>query len=156
MGDSPLLPEPRSFVGTAIGLGGLTALPFGIGWSFLFASIRQRPFGEILPYGIGCGLWFGVLFGLTMAFFLRGETVSLEAGDKRDFISRLNVATAQLGYNPASESEDFLTYKPSMQAGLAAGRISVQLQGGRAVIVGPRMYVRKLRGRLSSGLQQTA
>ena len=54
-------------------------------------------------------------------------------------------------YNPATHTEDFFTYKPSFQAGVAAGRISVQLFEGRAVVVGPRMYVRKLLRRLASG-----
>jgi hypothetical protein len=152
MADWPPLPEPRSFAGTAIWLGGITALPFAIVWSLLVAIQQQRPLGEILPYGLGAGLFFGAAFGPAMAFFFRGETADVRVPDKQDFLSRLNIATSQLGYNPATESEDFLTYKPSMQAGLAAGRISVQLRGGRAVIIGPKLYVRKLIGRLASEL----
>ena len=71
--------------------------------------------------------------------------------DEEEFVARLNVALAQLGYNPATEADNFFTYKPSFQAGVAAGRISVQLFEGRAVVVGPRMYVRKLLRRLASG-----
>jgi hypothetical protein len=57
---------------------------------------------------------------------------------------------SQLGYHPATGDGSFLTYKPSFQAGLAAGRVSVQLRGGDAVIVGPRMYLRKLLDRLDA------
>jgi hypothetical protein len=128
----------------------MTALPFAIGWSWLFASIQHRSFEEILPSGLAAGLFFGLFFGLTMAFFLQGETATVEIADKKGFVSCLNVALAQLGYNPATQTEDFYTYKPSFQAGLAAGSISVQLLEGHAVIVGPKMYVKKLLKRLPS------
>jgi hypothetical protein len=145
-----LMPEPRSYAGTAIMIGAATALPFAILWSWLFAAMQQRSFGEILPFGIGAGFFFGLFFGLTMAFFLKGETATIEVADKKDFISRLNIAMSQLGYNPATQTDDFFTYKPSFQAGLAAGRISVQLQEGQAVVVGPKVYVKKLLKRLAT------
>lgn len=130
-------------------LGSITALPFGILWSWLFSFLQQRPFGEILPFGLGAGLFFGLFFSLAMAFFLKGETATVEIADKKEFISWLNVALSELGYYPTTQFEDLLTYKPSFQAGLAAGRISVQLRDGRAVVVGPKMYVKKLLMRLT-------
>ena len=144
------LPEPRSYVGTAVQIGAISALPFAVLWSWLFGAMQQRSFAEILPFGLGAGLLFGLFMGLTMAFFLKGETATLEVADPKDFVARLNIALSQLGYNPATQAEDFLTYKPSFQAGLASGRIAVQLREGRAVIVGPKMYVKKLLKRLYS------
>jgi len=132
-------------------LGAITALPFALLSSWLFASMQQRSFGEILPLGLCAGLSFGLFFGLTMAFFLKGETAPVEVANSKSFVSRLNVAMSQLGYNPATQTEDFFTYKPSFQAGLAAVMISVQLQEGRAVVVGPKMYVKKLLKRLATG-----
>jgi hypothetical protein len=146
-----LLPEPRSYVGTAIMLSAITALPFAILWSWLFAAMQQWSFGEILPFGIGAGMFFGLFFGLSMAFFLKGETATVEVAEKKDLVARLNVAMSQLNYNPATQTEDFLTYKPSFQAGLAAGRISVQVREGQAVVVGPKVYVKKLLKRLATG-----
>lgn len=145
-----LLPEPRSYTATAIMLGAITALPFAILWSWLFGAIQQQSFGEILPFGLGAGFCFGLLFGLTMALFLKGETATFQVADKKGFVSRLNVVMSQLGYNLATQTDDFFTYKPSFQAGLAAGRISVQLQEGQAVVVGPKMYVEKLLKRLTT------
>jgi hypothetical protein len=132
-------------------LGALTALPFAIAWSWLFAAAQQRSFGEILPFGLGAGFLFGLFFGLTMAFFLKGETATIQVADRKGFVSRMNVAMSQLGYNPATQTDDFFTYKPSFQAGLASGRISVQLQEEHAVVVGPKMYVKKLLKRLATG-----
>jgi hypothetical protein len=145
-----LAPEPRSYVGTAMTIGAITALPFSILWSWLFASMQQRSFGEILPFGMATGFFFGLFFGLTMAFFLKGATTTIKVADKKGFVSHLNVAMSELGYNPATQTDDFFTYKPSFQAGLAAGRISVQLTEGQAVVVGPKMYIKKLLKRLAT------
>ena len=134
----------RSYGGTALMLGSASALPFALVFSWLLAAMMQRPFGEVIPISLGAGLLFGVLFGLTMAFFLKGETAAVKYIDEAAFLARLNIAVSQLGYNPAVQSERFVTFKPSFQAGLAAGRIAVQLQEGEAVIVGPRIYVHKL------------
>ena len=144
-----LLPEPRSYAGTAIIMGAATGLPFAILWSWLVSAMLQRSFGELLPVGVGVGLFFGVSFGITMAFFFKGKTAAVAVAEPKGFVKRLNVSLSQLGYHPATQTEDFFTYKPSFQAGLAAGRIAVQLQEGQAVIVGPKMYVEKLLQRLA-------
>jgi uncharacterized protein (DUF1501 family) len=143
-----LLPEPRSYAGTAIMLGAVTGLPFAVLWTWLDSAMLQRSFGELLPVGVGVGLFFGVSFGLTMAFFLKGKTATVAVAEPKGFVNRLHVAMSQLGYHPATQIEDFFTYAPSFQAGLAAGRMAVQLQEGQAVIVGPKMYVEKLLQRL--------
>ena len=146
--DSSHLPEPRGYLGTAIMVGAITTLPFGVLWSWLIATMMGLPFADILPGGLVAGVLFGSFFGLSMAFFLKAETVEIGYSDKRDFVARLNVALSLLAYNPASQSEDFLTYKPSFQAGLVADRISVELNGDHAIVVGPSMYIKKLVQRL--------
>jgi len=146
---NPLLPEPRGFAGTAVMVAAVTALPFAILWSWLFAAMQQRTFAEILPFGLGAGFFGGVFFGLAMAFFIRAETVTVTIQDMAAFVSRLNVAASQLGFFPASQTADFFTYKPSFQAGLLAGRISVQIDDTEATTVGPRIYVARLQKKLS-------
>ena len=113
-----------------------------------FAAQMQVDFGSVLPYGLGAGGGFGLLFGFVMAFFMRGIETSLPIRDRDEFLKRLRPTLAQLGYYPESESQSFLTFKPSFQAGLLAGRISVQLQENGAQIVGPVTYVKKLMRRL--------
>jgi hypothetical protein len=131
-------------------MGGLPILPLALLWSWLMAMSLQQPFGKVLfPHGFAFGLFTGALSGLILAFIFKGETATVDVPKKTAFVARLNVATSQLGYYPATHAEDFFTYKPSFQAGLAAGRISVQLEGGQAVIVGPKMYVKKLLKRLA-------
>lgn len=145
------MPEPRGVAGTAILFGGLAALPFALIWSALFALSTGRTFGDILPTGMGAGLCFDIFFGAMMGSKFRGETAAVDFADKRDFGARLNIATSQLGYFPATQAEGFHTYKPSFQAGLAAGRISVQLLERQAVLVGPKMYIDKLVKSLGGG-----
>src|SRR5437870_10183187 len=43
-----LLPEPRSYFGTAVMCAAMTALPFGVLWSVLFAVMMQLPIGPVL------------------------------------------------------------------------------------------------------------
>jgi hypothetical protein len=145
-----LLPEPRSYASTAIMLGAPSALFFSIGMSLMLAATYHLDFGKVLPYGFVAGLFFGLFGGLTMAFFLKGETATIEVRDVKDFIPRLNVAMSQLGYFLATQTENFFTFKPSFWAGLAAGPIAVQLREGQAVVVGPKMYVKKLIKRLAT------
>lgn len=49
---SSLLPEPRSYAGTALKVGSHTAPPFALLWSWLFGVAQERPFAEILPIGL--------------------------------------------------------------------------------------------------------
>ena len=140
--------EPRSYLGTAIMVMVVTALPFGILWSVGMTVWMDIPFGSVLPFGLAAGLCFGVPFGFLMALFFRGETIRVRVTDRDDFRALVNIATAQIGYYPESQFPDLLVYKPSVQAGLLAGRISVQFDGDEAIVVGPKLYVEKLRKKL--------
>jgi hypothetical protein len=87
----------------------------------------------------------GLIFGLIAGFFLRGKIATVEVvGGKRSFVSRMNIALWLLGYQPATQTEDFFTYRPSLELGMAGWRISVQLHEDQAVIFGPRMQVEKV------------
>jgi hypothetical protein len=148
-GPSPFL-ERRSYIDTAFMLVAVLVFPGALVCSWLLAAVLGRPFGEVLPLGFGIGTMFGLSCALIGAVYLKGETATIEVADRRRFIAQLNVATAQLGYNPATQTDGFFTYKPSFQAGLPAGRISVQLQAEQAIVVGPKWYVRMLVKRLTA------
>jgi len=141
--------QPRSYFGTASMLFGVTSLPFALGFGFLMSLQTGTPFGRMLTVSIPAGLMFGLLFGLIMAAFLKGRTVTVSVCDRDDFFSRINVAMSQIGFNPATDSGNFLTFKPSFQAGLMSGRFSVVIQGEKATIVGPSMHLKKIEKRLT-------
>jgi len=104
-------------------------------------------FGQLLC-NIGISMCFGLFFvlsiGVGMAFSMKAVTISVTFRDKKAFLSRLNIVLAEIDYHPVSQTESFLTYKPSFQAGLLAGRISVQIDDNSATLVGPNWYIKKL------------
>lgn len=137
--------QPRSYLGVASQIFGLTSLPFGLLWAWLFSLQMGLSFGHVLRVGIPAGLVFGLLMGLILGAFLRGVTITVAVRGRDQFLTRINIAMSQIGYNPATESADFLTFKPSFQAGLMSGRISVVIQGSTATIVGAATHVKKLK-----------
>ncbi len=140
--------KPRGFWGTFVTLAAITALPFALLWSLLFSLMMGLEFGQVLRVGIWSGIAFGLLFGFIMAFFMKAVTIFIKFQEKEAFLSRLNVALAEIGYHPESQTETFLNFKPSFQAGLLAGKISVQIEESSVTIVGPNTYIKKLQKRL--------
>lgn len=110
--------QPRGFWGTFVIIAAVTALPFGLLLSWLFSLAMGLDFGQVLAVGIWGGVAFGLIFGLVTAFLTKAVTISAGFQDKETFLSRLNVALAEIGYHPHSQTETFFTYKPSFQAGL--------------------------------------
>ena len=140
--------KPRGFWGTFVTLAAITALPFALLFSLALSLMWAIGFGQAFRVGIWCGIFFGLLFGFVMAFFMKAVTIFIKFQEKEAFLSRLNVALAEMGYHPESQSETFLTFKPSFQAGLLAGKISVQIEQNSVTIVGPNTYIKKLQKRL--------
>ena len=141
--------QPRGFWGTFLFIAAITGLPFTLLWSAFFALFMGWDFGLVLRLGgIWAGLGFGLLFGFVMAFSLKAVTISRAYEDKATFLSRLNIILAELDYHPEFQSENFLSYKPSLYAGLLSGKISVQLHQNSATIVGPSTYIRKIEKRI--------
>ncbi len=138
--------EPRSYFATCCMCFAVTAIPFA-----LLMSLMS---GDGMETWLPGGLLFGVLFGLVMGHLLKGQKVSVAIDDTKAFATNLKLALAGMGFHPETGATDFLTFKPSFQAGLLSGRISVALEEGSATIVGPKMYVTKLLKRL--GLSATS
>jgi hypothetical protein len=140
--------KPRGFWGTFVMLAAITALPFALLWSLIWSLLMGLEFGQVFSLGIWGGIGFGLLFGFIMAFFMKAVTISMKFQEEEAFVSQLNVALAEMGYHPESQTEAFLTFKPSFQAGLLAGKISVQIEQNSVAIVGPNTYIKKLQQRL--------
>lgn len=140
--------QPRGFLGTWMMIAAISGPLFGLGWSVLYFLITGIDFGLVLFCGLLGGIAFGLLFGLIMAFFFKAVRISIRFRQKEAFVSWLNITLAEMGYHPQSQFKNFITYKPSVQAGLAAGKISVQIRNGTATIVGPNTYIKKLQRNL--------
>jgi hypothetical protein len=150
----PTLPRPRSYVQSVILVAIPSMMAAAIVWTVQTGLMTDRAFFEqIFPYGLlGC-FHVGLILGLVVALFIRGETTTIEYLNVEEFVIRLDAVLARLHYYPATDSEFFLTYKPSWRGGIAAGRISVRLFEDCATIVGPRYYVRKLKRRFETAEQ---
>lgn len=137
--------KERGFWGTFARIAGITALPSVLLFSWSLSLIWDLKFSQVfVRYGIWSGIGFGLLFGLIMAFSMKAVTISVTFEDKETFLSRINITLAEMGYHPESQNESFLTYKPSFQAGILAGKISVSIKNSIATIVGPNSYIKKL------------
>lgn len=141
--------KPRGYFATFNVLAATTGLPFGLLWSFLFASATRTSFGEVFwPLGFGGGVAVGVLFGAVSAFNFRAVMVTLPVGPDRDaFLSRVTLRLAEIGYHPEHPIGNAYTFRPSFYLGRAAGRITIVVERpcSDATILGPVMHVRMLR-----------
>lgn len=140
--------EPRGFWGTLVTTTAASSLLFMLLLSALFSLVMGVSFGFALPFGIWIGVIFGLCFGLITASLLKVKTISVPIPDRRAFIARMNIRLAELDYHPEHQFENFWTFKPSFQAGILAGRLSVQIEQNSAIIIGPSVYVNKLRKHL--------
>ncbi|MFO0842481.1 MAG: hypothetical protein U0797_08810 [Gemmataceae bacterium] len=138
------LTEPRSFGGVAFRIGAMAFLPFALTMAWLVSCLTGYAFGQVLPFALAGGAVFSVMFGLNNARFLQVETATFDAADPGRFVAVVNLTTSRLGYYPAARSDGFHGYRPAFQTGWAAGWISVQFLGPRAVVIGPRVFVRKV------------
>jgi hypothetical protein len=138
------LTEPRSFGGVAFRIGAMVFLPFALVMAWLVSCLTGYAFGQVLPFALAGGAVFSVVFGLNNARFLQIEAVEFDAPDPRAFVAVVNLTMSRLGFYPASRSDDFHGYCPSFQTGWAAGWISVQFLGPKAVVIGARVFVLKI------------
>jgi hypothetical protein len=143
----PRLPEPRRFVTTALIWGAVS----GLSWSCLFSLYMQEDLATILFPG---GLIVGLFLGLFIAFFLRGMTATVDVQNPATFVSRLEAATAQQGYYPASRTDEIFIFKPALRTGFLAGRLAVRIDAKTATMVGPKVHVARLQKRLSEKLPE--
>ncbi|MBC8175385.1 MAG: RDD family protein [Candidatus Marinimicrobia bacterium] len=142
--------KPRGFWATFGRFAAITALPFALLCSLLFYLMMDLEFESVLHLGIWYGIAFGLLFGFLMAFPFKAVTISETYQDKNAFLARLNIALAKIGYHTQSQTEIFTTYKPSIQAGLLSGKISVQIEDSSCTIVGPEIHIKKLKKQLKA------
>lgn len=137
--------KPRGYLASFVILAAVAGPPFGILWTLVFTLMMGLAWHQAPLMALGSGVGFGVLFGFAMAFFLKAATLEVDFDDRKRFLSSLDAACEEIGYHPGTRTKRSLTYTPSMRAGLLAGRISVELDEDLATIVGPAMYVKKLK-----------
>lgn len=125
-------------------IAGYSTFPMILLSSLIHSLVWDIKYSQALPFGIFYGISFGLLFGLIGALYIKTLTISIPLKDRVEFYSKLNITLAELGYHPESQTGNFFTYRPSFQAGLLSGKISIQIENCNAEIIGPNMYIKKL------------
>ena len=121
---------------------GLAATLVGEGSFSEWLSITAVGVGGSAVAGVG----FGLLYGFLNAFNYKASTISVTFQVRDDFLSRLTAAINELGFRPESRSQNALIYKrDAFREKLKSPRISVQIEQDSATIVGPALYIRRLR-----------
>src|SRR5262245_6003261 len=141
MSNSRPLPQPWSFAATAVWLGVNTGVLFGLFWWLAYVATQKTTFSETVPDGIVACVVLGAFFGTLSAFGFHGEAATVDASDAGDFVARLTAAAAEIRYKPATRLAGFLVLRPTgwLWIGPNIFRIWVQLQGDRALLVGPKL-----------------
>lgn len=125
-------------------LAAFTGFPFGaVMTGFMWLMFPGAPALVIGP-GMVTGIVFGLAFGFILAPKLRARTERITLEDVSEARNALQVKLAQLGFYPESQFESVWTYRPSVQAGLAAGRITLVWEAAGVTIIGPAVYVNRL------------
>jgi hypothetical protein len=128
--------EPRGYLGTTIMLAIPTGLGFAVGMKLLTGMPTQT--------ALCAGILFGIVLGSIMAVRFKGIAVRYQCPWSLDIAGRLQMILAQIAYHPESTIGDTVTFKPSFQAGLLAGRITVSGHRDHIEVFGPSSYVRRL------------
>jgi hypothetical protein len=139
-----VLKMQKGFWGTLFMIAALSALPIALLSSFMASLSSGVDFRQILDVYIWFGLFFGLLLGVIIAFFMKAYRVMVRYQDREAFLAQLNIAVRELGYHPSVQTDAWLTFTPPIPTGLLSGEISVMIDQGSATITGPATYVKKL------------
>jgi serine/threonine protein kinase len=134
--------QPRGYAATFGVLLAATAPSFAT----LFGAVTSPWLRGAAPLAaVAAGLFVGVVFGLVMAIFLKGDVFRHTFGDARAFVASLTQLLARMGYALEKGEAGRLSFKPTFKAGLLSGKITVQMEGNQATVVGPSVYLNNLR-----------
>jgi len=126
------IPKPRSFLTTALLVGGFFGIVFG-----LFAAFQQG-----FDAGIFVALIGGPLVGFLMAFFVSGRQVAVRFVSRDAFLKDMKRAFKKIKHEVIELSDPLFTFKYEEGAAfLCTSHVHVGRR--EAIFVGPRNFVKK-------------
>lgn len=144
---------PKSYSDVFAYLWVITGLPWGLG----MAAILQEE--------VGFWVLSGAVFGLVMAFIgtpkLVGVTAAVPLNLPQDAATaRLNIAAAQMGYAPASQTGGLIVYDATEGSSFTLGPIKIapasylrmwaQFEQARVTLIGPKKAIDDVQAKLSA------
>ena len=98
------------------------------------------------PYQVG--LLFGLLAGLTGAYFNRNVSITAAVSDAKTFMQTLTATLSELGFEQQTTINAFTVYKRSSLGGLFATKVLVEIEAKAANISGRSHIIKQLQQRL--------
>lgn len=135
--------ETRKFIITIV----IFSVLIGLLFSLIFSWLIGDPFKQVVLIGF----WFGPIMGIfiTIMRFTRGKMVeeTFIYDGKEDYKRRIKTILERLKYKLEKENENKLEWKYNggefdLQL---SGNITVQLNDNTAIVIGPKIIVKKLK-----------
>jgi len=98
------------------------------------------------PYQVG--ILFGLLAGLTGAYFNRNVSITAAISDAKAFRQMLTATLSELGFEQQTTIDTFTVYKRSSLGGLFATKVLVEIEATAATISGRSRIIKQLQQRL--------
>ena len=98
------------------------------------------------PYQVG--LLFGLLAGLTGAYFNRNVSITAAVSNAKAFTQTLTATLSELGFEQQTTINAFTVYKRSSLGGLFATKVLVEIEAKAANISGRSHIIKQLQQRL--------
>jgi len=98
------------------------------------------------PYQVG--ILFGLLAGLTGAYFNRNVSITAAVSDAKTFMQTLTATLSELGFEQQTTINAFTVYKRSSLGGLFATKVLVEIEATAATISGRSHIIKQLQQRL--------
>ncbi|HEY9896724.1 MAG TPA: hypothetical protein V6D34_15170 [Candidatus Sericytochromatia bacterium] len=98
------------------------------------------------PYQVG--ILFGLLAGLTGAYFNRNVSITAAVSDAKTFMQTLTATLSELGFEQQTTINAFTVYKRSSLGGLFATKVLVEIEAKAANISGRSHIIKQLQQRL--------
>ncbi|MBD2035592.1 hypothetical protein H6F76_11235 [Leptolyngbya sp. FACHB-321] len=100
------------------------------------------------PYQVG--ILFGLLAGLTGAYFNRNVSITAAVNDAKAFTQTLTTTLSELGFEQQTTIDSFTVYKRSSLGGLFATKVLVEIEAKAATISGRSHIIKQLQQRLKA------
>jgi len=98
------------------------------------------------PYQLG--ILFGLLAGLTGAYFNRNVSITAAVSNAKAFTQTLTATLSELGFEQQTTINAFTVYKRSSLGGLFATKVLVEIEAKAANISGRSHIIKQLQQRL--------
>jgi len=146
--------QASNYWGKMIGFALWFGLAFALFAAWFMSLISGEDFGGVLRSVFLMWFVWGAVISILSGLQYRPITISVSCQDKTNFLSRLKLILAEMGWNLSLNAESSLVFKhPNILTDTFQGRISVFIKHASAELVGSSAVLKALQKRLNSSNQ---